>query len=565
MNEAVWIYPTHTEQAKTLSREMEIPIEIAEILFNRNITTRDKAKPFLYGTLDNLHDPFLLSGMRTAVDRLRSACLKGEKIVIFGDYDVDGVLSVVILTRALEALGGDVDYFIPNRLSQGYGIKASYLDIVLEKKAQLVVSVDCGIKALEFVESAKTHGVDVIITDHHLPGPDLPQALAVLDPVLQDAGYPDKCLAGIGVAFKLIQALFEEDSRAEQLHHYLKLVSIGTVADVAALRGENRLFVKYGLKSLENVSNPGLKKLMDICQLSGNKVSVGDVGFRMGPRINAAGRMGKADLAVRLFFSQDVEECHEIVRTLDQLNSKRRHVEAKIFSQALKMIKDRSLETRYKILILGCDSWHRGVIGIVASKLKQMFHRPVLLFALDKGKALGSGRSIKEFSFIDCLYANKEFCINHGGHTLAVGCEIKIENMEAFRAGATAYAESKISDEDLKRKIVIDARVEFDQIDEKFMGYLSLLSPFGVGNSKPIFITQKAEVVSEPKKLQGKHSKFLLKHSGRIFEALGWGLGDLADTFCKGDHVDLAYSIQTSEYLGEEQTTLSLEDMKKSA
>lgn len=565
MKDAIWIYSTDTEQAKTLAGEMEIPIEIAQIMVNRKITTRDTAQSFLYGTLDNLQDPFLMSGMRVAVDRLRNACLQGEKIVIFGDYDVDGVLSVVILTRALQALGGDVDYFIPNRLSQGYGIKPSYLDIVLEKKAQVVVSVDCGIKAVEFVERAKTHGVDVIITDHHLPGADLPQALAVLDPVLQDSVYPDRYLAGIGVVFKLIQALFEEDGRADLLPHYLKLVSIGTVADVAALRGENRLFVKFGLKGLENVSNPGLKSLLDICQLSGNKVSVGDVGFRLGPRINAAGRMGKADLAVRLFFTKNVEECRELVRELDQLNLKRRKVEEKIYSQALKTIRNRALEKKYKIFVLGCENWHRGVIGIVASKLKELFHRPVLLFALDNGKALGSGRSIKEFSLIDCLYANKDFCLNHGGHTLAVGCELLIENLDDFRSAVSSYAESKITDEDLKKKIVIDACVQFDQIDSRFMDYLALLSPFGVGNSKPIFMTEKAEVLLGPKKLQGKHSKFLLKHSGRMFEALGWGRGDLANTICKGDHVDITYSLQTSIYLGEKKLYLSLEDMKKSA
>jgi len=565
MNEVIWTYSSNTEQAKTLSNEMEIPIEIARILVNRHITTRDKAQAFLYGTLDNLHDPFLLSGMRAAVDRLQKACSKREKILIFGDYDVDGVLSVVILTRALQTLGGDVEHFIPNRLSQGYGIKESYMDVVTEKKAQVVVSVDCGIKAVEFVERAKIHGVDVIITDHHLPGAELPRALALLNPVIENTNYLDKDLAGIGVVFKLIQALFEEAGRSELLPHYLKLVSIGTVADVAALRGENRLFVKFGFKSLENVSNPGLKQLLDICQLSGKKVSVGDVGFRIGPRINAAGRMGKADLAVRLFFSKNVEECRELVRDLDQLNSKRRNVENKIYSQALEEIKNRSLEKKYKIFILGCENWHRGVIGIVASRLKELFHRPALLFAFENGKALGSGRSIKEFSLIDCLHENKRFCLNYGGHTLAVGCELTIENMDAFRSAVTAYAGSKISDEDLKRKIVVDALIHFDQIDSGFLDYLSLLSPFGAGNPKPIFMTQKAEVLLEPKKLQGKHSKFLLRHSGRVFEALGWGRGDLADTIRKGEYVDIAYSLQNSVYLGEERLNLSLEDMKKSA
>ena len=564
MNEAIWTHPNNSESAKTLSDEMEIPIEIARILVNRHITTRDQAQTFLYGTLDNLHDPFLQSGMRAAVDRLKKACSKKEKILIFGDYDVDGVLSVVILTTALKSMGGDVEHFIPNRISQGYGIKESYMDIVLEKKAKVVVSVDCGIKAVEFVERAGKHGVDVIITDHHLPGAELPRALALLNPVIPDSNYPDKTLAGIGVAFKLIQALFEESGRSELLPHYLKLVSIGTVADVAALRGENRLFVKFGLKYLENVSNPGLKQLMEICKLSGKKMSVGDVGFRIGPRINAAGRMGKADMAVRLFFSKNVEECREIVRDLDRLNSKRRSIENKIYSQALKIIKDRSLEKKYKIFVMGCEGWHRGVIGIVASRLKELFHRPALLFTYDDGIALGSGRSIKEFSLIDCLHENKKFCLNYGGHTLAVGCELTIENMDAFRSAVTDYAGSKISDEDLKRKIVVDTPLHFDQIDTRFLDYLFLLSPFGVGNSKPIFMTQKAEVIQEPKKLQQKHSKFLLKHSGRVFEALGWGKGDLADTIRKGEYVDIAYSLQNSVYLGEEKLNLSLEGMKKS-
>lgn len=565
MQEKVWIYPSIDEEAKSLSGELDIPVEIARVLINRKITNHKDLQDFLYGTLDNLQDPFLFNSMEQAVKRIRKACVSGEKILIFGDYDVDGILSVVILTKALRTLGGNVDYFIPDRLSQGYGLKERYIDIVLERHAKLVISVDCGIKATGFVSQASTQGVDVIITDHHLPDAILPQALAVLNPKIKGSNYPDKHLAGIGVVFKLIQALFEVEGRTDTLPHYLKLVAIGTIADVVALRGENRLIVKFGLKSLEDVSNPGLKQLMEICRLTQKRVSVGDVGFRIGPRINAAGRLSQADLAVRLFFSDNPHECQALVRELNRLNSQRQKLEGRIFIQALRLIQKRSLDKKYKLLILGCETWHRGVIGIVASKLKDLFHRPVLLFAIEDGKALGSGRSIKGFSLIDCLDENREYFLNYGGHPLAVGCELPVENMKAFRTAVNEFARSKISEDNLKRKITIDALMKFDRIDARFLDYLTLLSPFGVGNPKPVFVTQNAEVIVEPQKLQQKHSKILVKHSGRIFEALGWGKREWAERIHKGERVDMAYSIQISEYLGEERLSLSLEDIKKSA
>lgn len=564
MNESVWLYPSIGEKAKTLSVELGIPVEIAQILINRKIINREDVHDFLYGSLDNLKDPFLLSGMKDAVDRIQKACSRGEKILIFGDYDVDGVLSVVMLIKALQTIGGNADYFIPDRLSQGYGIKEGYMDIVLARKAQLIISVDCGIKAVDFVNRARKHGVDVIITDHHLPGDVLPQAHAVLNPLISGSNYPDKHLAGIGVVFKLVQALFEENRRASVLPHYLKLVSIGTIADVAALRGENRLFVKFGLKGLEDVSNPGLKDLLDACRLSKNKVTVGDVGFRIGPRINAAGRLGKADLAVRLFLSEDTQECRELVRDLDRMNAQRQKLEEKIYTHAIRTIKKKSLTERYKLLVLGCETWHRGVIGIVASKLKDLYHRPVILFVLEDGKAFGSGRSIKEFSLIDCLDENNAHFINYGGHPLAVGCELFAKNLGAFRSAVNEFCWSRLSEGDLKRKIAVDALLPLDQIDSRFLDCLSLLSPFGVGNPKPVFLTEEAEVIAEPQKLKGRHCKFLVKQAGRIFEAMGWGRSDWAEEIHKGERVDLAYSIQISEYLGEERTSLFIEDIKKS-
>jgi single-stranded-DNA-specific exonuclease len=562
MNETVWKMTPYRGEAQVLSDELGIPLEIARILVNRNVCDAEAAGKFLFGTLAELHDPFLMRGMKEAVERIRQAISRREKILIFGDYDADGILSVVILSKALESLGAEVDYFIPERLTEGYGIKEEYIKIVLERKASLVLSVDCGIKAARFAKRAGEAGVDLIITDHHLPGDLLPEALAILNPVLKDSGYPDRSLAGVGVVFKLIQALFERNGEASSLSPYMKLVSIGTIADVAELRGENRLFVKFGLKGLEEVASTGLLCLMEFCGLRGKRVSVGDVGFRIGPRINAAGRMGMTDLAVKLFLTDSLPESLELVGHLDKLNSKRQKTQEKIYEQALRKIRKETLDERYKFLILGCEEWHRGVIGIVASKLKDMFHRPVLLFVYEDGKAYGSGRSINEFPLIECLDEYKDMFLSYGGHSTAVGCVLAQENLIHFKKAANAFASSRMTDEHLKRKIYIDSKIDFSDITSSFVESFSLLSPFGVGNPKPIFMTEEAEVVKEPVKIKGKHTKLLVRQKGRIFEALGWERGDWAQSVQKGDKIDLAYSFQFSEYMGEERMSLSLEDIK---
>jgi single-stranded-DNA-specific exonuclease len=562
MIETIWMLAPYREEAKILSAELGIPSEIAQILVNRNLCDAEAANKFLFGNLDGLHDPYLMRGMKEAVERTRQAISQREKILIFGDYDADGILSVVILSKALESLGAEVDYFIPDRLKEGYGIKEEYIDIVLERKASLVISVDCGIKATRFAKRAKEAGVDIIITDHHLPGNVLPRAKAILNPVLEDSGYPDKSLAGIGVAFKLVQALFEKEGKSSSLPHYMKLVSIGTIADVVELKGENRLFVKFGLKGLERVANTGLSSLMEFCGLSGKKVSAGDVGYRIGPRINAAGRMGMTDLAVKLFFTDSLPESLELVGHLDKLNSERQKTQEKIYEQALRKIRKRTLDKRYKFLILGCEGWHRGVIGIVASKLKDHFHRPVLIFVYEDGKAYGSGRSINEFPLIACLDECKDLFLNYGGHSMAVGCVLAQENLGLFKKAANAYVDSRITDDHLKRKIYIDSNIDFSDISSSFIENFSLLSPFGVGNPKPVFLTEKVEVVRDPLKIQGKHAKLLVRQKGRIFEALGWGRGEWAQSVQKGDKIDLAYSFQFSEYMGEEKLSLSLEDIK---
>lgn len=565
MNETCWFLIPVREETKVIANALGIQPEIAQVLVNRNVCTPEEARKFLFGTMDDFYHPELMKGIKEAVERIRQAVSRQEKILIFGDYDVDGVLSVVILTKALRSLGAEVDYFIPERLKDGYGIKEEHISVALERGAKLVISVDCGTKATQFAGRAKESGVDLIITDHHLPGDRLPEALAILNPIINESGYPDKGLAGIGVVFKLIQALFAGKAGSASLPHYLKLVAIGTIADVSELRGENRIFVKFGLEGLADVSNKGLMSLMGLSGLTGKRVSVGDVGFRIGPRINAAGRMGTADLAVQLFFTDSSQESLELARRLDELNSMRQRTQDRIYEQALKKIKDRGLDRRYKFLVLGCEEWHRGVIGIVASKIKDFFHRPVLLFAYENTQAYGSGRSIIEFPMIECLDEAKEFLLEYGGHTMAVGCTLVRENVRLFKNEVNKFAESRLTEQHLRKRLTIDSRINFTEISLSFLQNYSLLSPFGVGNPKPIFLTEEVEVIDKPQKIKDKHCKLLVRQKERVFEALGWERVDWAQSLEKGDTIDIAYSLQFSEYMGEETLSLSLEDIRKRA
>jgi single-stranded-DNA-specific exonuclease len=562
MNAATWVVSPPLPEAETIAEALSIPPAIARVLVNRKILTVEAAQAFLHGAADALHDPFLMKGMDRAVARIEQAIARGETILVFGDYDVDGVLSTVMLIKALRSLGAKVEYFIPERLTDGYGIKDEHVDIPLQKGAGLVVSVDCGIKAVEFTARAKAKGVDVIITDHHRPGETLPDAVAVLNPVLSDSGYPDPCLAGVGVAFKLIQALLRRAGKDGGLAHYMKLVSIGTVADVAELKGENRIFVKHGLKGLRNVSNMGLRSLIEACGLGNRKISEGDLGFRLGPRINAAGRMGMTDLAVRLFFSDSPEESVALVQKLDELNALRQKTEERIFNEARERVETRGLDKKYKCLVLGSADWHRGVIGIVASKLKDRFHRPVVLFAYEDGKAYGSGRSITEVPLIDLLEDCRHLFLSYGGHRLAVGCTLPRERMAAFKEVLNPLAEARISEDSLKRKIRLDGPLEFAAVDEAFLETFALLVPFGVGNPKPLFVAENVEVVSEPQLLQRKHLKFLARQNGRVLEAVGWDKGEWRHVLRRGGRVSLAFSLMMSEYLGQEKISLSIEDLK---
>ncbi len=557
-----WQIAQPDPEAWILAQELNLPHEIATILVNRGLRSAADAAFFLYGGLNELHDPFLMKGMKEAVDRIRRAIEKKEKIVIFGDYDVDGILSVVMLVKALNLLGGRVEYFIPERMKDGYGLKLHHLENILQMKADLLISVDCGIKAIDFVREAKTHGLEVIITDHHHPGDSLPEAVAILNPVLESSGYPDRNLAGVGVVFKLIQAIFLRLGINQDLNHFLKLVSIGTVADVAELKGENRILVREGLKKLKEARTPGLRSLLDGSGLNNRKLNEVDLGFRLGPRINAAGRLGMTEIALQLFFSESPEECNSLVKKLNELNSARQRIEEKILKEAVEKIEARQLHQKYRLLVLGSENWHRGVIGVVASRVKEIFYRPVILFAYENGQAYGSGRSVPELSLIDLVNECADLCQNFGGHKQAVGCTLSYDRLPDFKERINSLARARITDELLERKLQIDCRLNFSSISPSFLEFYSRLLPFGVGNPRPVFVAEEADVLSEPSVVQNRHLKFWARQSGRVFEVMAWEKSRFWPHLRRGSSLDLAYSLQFSDYRGKRQIILALEDLR---
>lgn len=563
MDETIWNVAPAAPEAAELAAALELPPVIGQLLANRRVGDIESARFFLEAGLEKAHDPGLFSDMAAAVARIEAAIGGGEKILIFGDYDVDGILSAVMLEKALSSLGGTVDIFIPDRLKDGYGIKDEHVRTALDRGAKLVVSVDCGIKSAGFVRAAKAAGVDVVITDHHRPGDEIPEAAAILDPHLPGSNYPDRHLAGVGVAFKLIQALLEKAGRASVLRHYLKLVAIGTVADVVELRGENRIFVRQGLRELENAANPGLRSLIEVCGLGDRPVTVGDIGFRLGPRINAAGRMGRTELALRLFLSDSIPETAAVASELDSLNRRRQEAEEAILTEAEDRVRARGWARTHKILILGDDKWHRGVIGIVASRLREAFSRPVVLFSYENGMAYGSGRSIPGFSLIDGLEEARPLFLSYGGHRQAAGCTLRRESIPQFKEALNRFAEARLSFDDLRPRLSIDARLDFSAVDQALWRALTLLEPYGVGNPRPVFLTEGVEIAGPPEALKnGRHAKFILRQGGRTFEGLGWDHGDWADRFGAGARVDCVYTFNTSIYGGRERLYLALEDMR---
>jgi len=553
--------------AGTLSRELGVSPVTARLLCIRGLGSLDEARRFLSPRLEDLHDPFRLADMPVAVDRILAAIAAKERIAIHGDYDVDGVTSTVILRRALELLGADVVHFIPERLRDGYGLQPATIDRLHHDGARLVISVDCGIRAAEAAARARELGMDLIITDHHEPDTQLPHALAVINPKRRDCSYPDKNLAGVGVALKLVQALCGRSGRSNWMPAFVKVAAIGTLADVVPLTGENRVIAKLGLGMLSKGPHKvGLRALLEVCGLSGREIDSYHIGFVVAPRVNAAGRMSTPDIAARLLLACDEtmgEEARALAEQLNAENFRRQQEEAEIVAQARKVVEtDLEVGSRTVLVVAG-DGWHRGVIGIVASKLVDTFHRPAIVISIDGDMAHGSCRSIPSFNMLGALESCGEVMSKFGGHKQAAGLTIETARIRELLGRVNDFADGCLGPDDLRPRLWIDGALTFRSIDEQVVSELAALAPFGAGNPCPVFRTSRVEIVDGPRRLKERHLKMAFRQEGRVFRGIAWRASE-RESFV-AEHraaIDLAFSLENDTYNGERYLQLSVADFR---
>ena len=555
--QARWLIPdVNPQQAAALAAALRIGLPVTRVLLAREICDADSARRFLRPSLDDLHEPARLRGMTEAVERLTRAVRSGEKILIYGDYDVDGTTSVVILTKAIEMAGGVASFFVPHRLRDGYGMRSEVVEKAAAEGVKLIISVDTGIRAAEVVRRANELAIDVIITDHHLPEAELPAALAVLNPNRLDCAYPDKNLCGVGVAFKLVQALLASldwppDKLRRVVESFLKLVAIGTVADVVPLMGENRIIVKHGLGGLGAVRNRGLRALLDVSGFTNGRVpSSTDVAFRIAPRMNAAGRMDTANAVIELFLTDNAERAGVLAQQLHALNGERQLAEADVTRQIVEECVRVPVRDGQRALVFAADNWHRGVLGIVASRLVERFHRPVFVLSRnpEDGLAQGSGRSIRPFHLLEALEAMPELFERFGGHRQAAGLTMACERLDLFRERLNEFALARLSLEDLAPQVEIDALLEFREINERSVEELFSLAPFGCGNPAPLFAALDVEVAGPPVVWKEKHLRVMLRQHGRTLALKAWNFAERAGELPAGARVDVAFTLENDAY-----------------
>src|SRR5438093_9206452 len=562
---------TPCDEAATdaLAAALRIAPPIARLLCQRGFSDPELAARFLNPTLGHLHDPWRLADMGVAVDRLLGAIARKERIAIHGDYDVDGVTSTVILRRALEMLGADVVHFIPERLKDGYGLQPAAIDRLHADGVKVVVSVDCGIRGLDAARRARELGVDLIITDHHEPDVKLPPALAVINPKRHDCNYPDKYLAGVGVALKLVQALCRRAGRESWLPGFIKVAAIGTLADVVPLVGENRVIAKVGLDLLSRGPHKiGLRALLDVSGLRGKTIDSYHIAFLLAPRVNAAGRMSSPDLATRLLLAADetmAEEVRQLAMTLDNENIRRQEEEAEILAAAKKVVlTDPDVGAR-SVLVVAGEGWHRGVIGIVASKLVDAFHRPAIVLSIEGDIAHGSCRSISCFDMLGALERCASLFLRFGGHKQAAGLSLEAARIRELRLAINVIADETLGPDDLMPRLRIDGDLTFRSITGGVAAGLSSLAPFGAGNPRPVFAARGVEIIDGPRQVGERHLKMALKQDGRVFPAVAWRAADRHEYLTEHKAaIDVAFSLESNQYNGETFLELTLADIRHS-
>lgn len=547
---------------RELAEGLSLPEVVCRLLLIRGYVSAEDAKLFLRPKLDRLHDPLRFLSMDKAVDRLARAVRDEELVFIHGDYDVDGICSTTLLTRAIRVLGGKAMPFIPRRIEDGYDLSDAGVDAAIAAGAKVVVTCDCGTTAVSPVARLRKAGIDVIVTDHHLPGGELPDCLAILNPKQAGCGYPDKDLAAVGVAFKLALALARALGQNENfIWGMLDLVALATVADVAPLRGENRVFVRYGLKVLSETQNIGMRALIRAAGLSGKPLTAGRIGFILAPRLNAAGRLGHAIRGVELLLSENEHEANAIAREMEELNDRRQELDRATLDQARERVLQMDLDDTFGI-VLADESWHPGVIGIVASRLVEEFGRPTVLIALSDEQGKGSGRSISKFDLHGALGQSREFLLRFGGHRAAAGVTIARDKVDEFAARFNDVAKSLLTLEDLVPEIRVDLEVNIDGMDERLESLFRHFEPFGIGNPSPVLLARNV-TLSAPPRLVGKDGlKVVLDTGTGSLEALGWGFAHRAVEFQAGSKVDIAFRLERDEYRGESRLQARIADIR---
>lgn len=559
-----WIIQKHDHiAARNLAAKLDVSPLAAALLIARGFETAEKADRFLNPGIGDLHEPLLLKGMREAVDRIQSAIDGGEKILVWGDYDVDGTTGTTLLRKAIKILGGESVYHIPNRFTEGYGVNIPALEQAQAGGVSLAITVDCGIRSFEPLEWAKANGLDVIVTDHHLSdeAQGNPPAFAVVNPNQPGCPYPDKHLAGVGVAFKLAHALLRQNGKEHLVPAFMKIAAIGTVADIMKLTGENRAIVALGLRDLPNTKNFGLKALMEVADCRSDMTSY-HIGFRIAPRINAAGRMDAAKQVVELFETESFEDARSLASVLDSRNRERQKVQQQITDLALLATEDLG-ETRF-VVVVG-EGWHRGVIGLAASRIAERLHRPTIVLSAENGTAHGSARSVGDFHLLSALESCGDLFEQFGGHAAAAGMKIKTANIDQLRSALNEFTRNAIAEADLDPILNIDALVSPDTLGLGIVDELSGFEPFGAGNPKPVFATKGLRLRDEPLVMKEKHLKLWLESDqGKRFEAVWWDGVERSkeQTLNKGTRIEIAYTAEANVWQGNSRLQLVVQDVR---
>lgn len=558
---------TDTFAVETLADSLNISETLARLLVLRDVKTFSDARHFFRPSIDDLYDPFLMNGMETATQRLLEALTENQLITIYGDYDVDGTCATAVLYLFLKSLDANVGFHIPKRLTEGYGISNQGIDTIKERGTSLMISVDCGITAVEEIDYANQLGMDVIICDHHQPKETLPPALAVLDPLKPECKYPFKHLSGAGVAFKLAQGLAERIGKREIPLKYLDLVAIASAADIVSLTDENRVIVSEGIKLINDSPRPALTALIEASGLNTGNLSSGQIVFTIAPRINAVGRLGDAERAVELLISDNVNNASELAGVLESENYERRKIDVETFNEAINMVEN-TLDFEYdKAIVLHQETWHPGVIGIVASRLAEKYYRPSIMLTTIDGVAKGSARSIPNFDIYDALEKCEDVLIQFGGHRAAAGLSIDIEKLNDFRKRFNEIVDSSVKEDDFLPEILIDSPLRFSEITPKFLKILDQFSPFGPGNMRPVFISENVSVSNNVRRVGNNQSHLLcsFKQEGtdKMFDCIGFNLGEYYDILINSNgNLNIVYTIDKYVRDNRVYPQLRLKDLK---